>query len=235
MFKLSKKKNVLKYNDLSNNLNHLSIQIRLQKMKKNLKNKYFSSQNSFLGNNISYNRFSSSSEQNIINNSSFKSIINNKSKINNRSSFSKSPTKGNITVFNDHIISSNNSSKEKKNITKKKNKTKLLIKGKFSKFDLDLYRKKIAKTDIKYNYCVKKIYPQIIKNNIHIPFKNCLLKSKLNQFYNGFKILEPYNCLFSYNKSFEINAKNSRNNQNENQKTFDSFPILSNKGKTLCE
>ena len=235
MFKLSKKKNVLKNNGLTNNLNHLSIQNSLKKMKQNLKFKFLSTQNSFLGNNLLYDKYSGSFDQNMRNNSSFNIINNNKSKIYNISSFSKSPIKVDISVFNEYSNSSNIFSKEKQYFTQKKNKKKLLIKGKFSKFDLDLYRKKIAKTDIKKNCYIKKICPENIRNNVHIPFKNCLLKSKLQQFYNESKILEPFNCLISYNKSLEINLKDSRNNQNDNQKTFDSLPILSNKGKTICE
>ena len=235
MFKLLKKKNVPKNNEFINNLNHLPIQKSLQNIKKNLKNKCLSTQNSFLGNNLLYDGFSGSFEEKKKKNSSFNIIYNNKSKIYNLSSFSKSPIKLDISVLNEHINSLNSFSKEKLNCSEKKNKKKLLIKGKFSKFDLDLYRKKIAKTDIKKNFYIKSIYPQSRTKNIHIPFKNCLLKSKLYQFYNESKILEPFNCLISNNKSLEINLKNSRNNQNDNQKIFDSLPILCNKGKTLCE
>ena len=235
MFKLLKKKNVPKNNEFINNLNHLPIQKSLQNIKKNLKNKCLSTQNSFLGNNLLYDGFSGSFEEKKKKNSSFNIIYNNKSKINNLSSFSKSPIKLDLSVLNEHINSLNSFSKEKLNCSEKKNKKKLLIKGKFSKFDLDLYRKKIAKTDIKKNFYIKSIYPQSRTKKIHIPFKNCLLKSKLYQFYNESKILEPFNCLISNNKSLEINLKNSRNNQNDNQKIFDSLPILSNKGKTLCE
>ena len=120
MFKLLKKKNVPKNNEFINNLNHLPIQKSLQNIKKNLKNKCLSTQNSFLGNNLLYDGFSGSFEEKKKKNSSFNIIYNNKSKIYNLSSFSKSPIKLDISVLNEHINSLNSFSKEKLNCSEKK-------------------------------------------------------------------------------------------------------------------
>ena len=151
-----------------------------------------------------YDMFSSSFEQNMINDSSYKSILNDKSNLYNSNSFFRNPIKVNISIIRNIFkdINNNNNNNEIKEIKPKFHKKKLLIYGKYSKFDLDLFRKKTKSVSF---YQHKKSYSIEEKNKKgKFPFRNWLIKSKLKNFYEEIKKKESYDFHLSRYNSFDL-------------------------------
>lgn len=229
MFTLSKRKNIIRLYDLKYN-NSYETEKRVHSDKKHKNYKINSTQISFFGKNPLYDIFSSSFEQKMINNFSFKSIFNDKSKNQNTNNYGRTPIKENIGIFKNNTFSHTLSDQKKNKISIPKKK--LLIQGKYTKFDLDLFRKK-TKNDLDKFY--KENNKEKKKTN-YIPFRNCLIKSKLRQYYNNIFSQESFNSKFSqYNnlKLFLHNSRNNNTNKKYTHKLFLSLPILPNNGKTI--
>ena len=104
MFTLSKRKNIIRLYDLKYN-NSYETEKRVHSDKKHKKYKINSTQTSFFGKNPLYDIFSSSFEQKMINNFSFKSIFNDKSKNQNSNNYGRTPIKENIGIFKNNTFS----------------------------------------------------------------------------------------------------------------------------------
>ena len=169
-----KNKNVLKFRNLSNNN---KVNSSTQTIFNNKKNQ---------GEKPTYDIFSSSFEQKMIFSSSYKSIFNDKSFLDISNSISRTPIKVDISIFRNFFQNEN----KKKEIKERFNKNKLLIVGKYSKFELDLLRKRAINT-LKKNFYRNEtsqfLYYNINNNNV-TPFKNYLMKSRLKKFSEDIKI-----------------------------------------------
>ena len=203
-----------------------TTQTRTQSEKKKTRDKMNYTNFSFFRRPI-YDMFSSSFEQNMINDSSYKSILNDKSNLYNSNSFFRNPIKVNISIIRNIFkdINNNNNNNEIKEIKPKFHKKKLLIYGKYSKFDLDLFRKKTKSMSF---FQHKKSYSIEEKNKkVKFPFRNWLIKSKLKNFYEEIKKKESYDFHLSRYNSFDLLFKNSRNLSNKsNKKILFSLPIV---------
>ena len=222
-----KNKNVLKFGDMSNNNKVNSSTQTIVKNKKNNRDKILYHKTPI------YDIFSSSFEQKMIINSSYKSIFNDKSFLNMSNPISRTPIKVDISIYRNFFQNKN----EKKEIKEKYNKNKLLILGKYSKFQLDLLRRNSTNT-LKKNYYRNEtpqfLYYIINKNNSTL-FKNYLMKSRLKKYYEDIKIYENSNNKITREQNFEFYLRNYINKEKVEGKIFHNLPFTKIKKKCLSD
>ena len=219
-----KNKNVLKIGDMSYNNKVNSSTQTIFKNKKNNKDKIFFNKRPIC------DIFSSSFEQKIIFSSSYKSIFNDKSLIDMSNSISRTPIKADISIYKNFFQN------KKKEIKEKFNKNKLLVLGKYSKFDLDLLRKRTITTLKKkiYRNDTSQFLYYNINNNI-TPFKSFLKNSKLKKYSEDIKSQEHNNNKTTHYKNFYYYFRNYMNKEKTENKIFNSLPYIKIKMKYLSE
>ena len=221
-----KNKNVLKVKDMSNNNKVNSSTQTIFNNKKNQGDKILYYKRP------TYDIFSSSFEQKMIFSSSYKSIYNDKSFLDISNSISRTPIKVDISICRNCF----QNKKKKKEIKERFNKNKLLIVGKYSKFELDLLRKRSINILKKNNYRneTSQFLYYNIKNNNVTPFKNYLMKSRLKKFSEDIKIKEHSNNKTTRYQKFDFYSRNSINKEKV-KNVFNSLPIIKIKNKSLSD